>query len=368
VARADGERSDERWSPDEDALVERQLRALYRPPVPDPAFVAQLEEELMSGHPIAIPISGARGPLTTQDGHLMTSPGPFVPSTPLGPHPVRQPSAFGAFATAALLVLTLSLAALALRPGNPTADRPAALLAINATPASTPGVTAEEELLAVALPAEALPRGGDVIFALVDYTIPPDTEGTWSPPQPDSGCPEATCPGVELAYVLEGGMMVTATGPVQVVRAGRGEAEPIPADTEITLGPGDALLRPNSTTADFATTGATSARLVLGSLVPDYQVPPGWEMHDEDHVSGDRLSALSGPATLRLRRAALAVDADFAAPPGAVAQVGVTLANPPALGSRSDGSLINVGTEAATIYALALESAGPGGATPAARS
>ncbi len=163
-------------------------------------------------------------------------------------------------------------------------------------------------------------------------------------------------------------MAVTAAGPVQVVRAGRGEAEPIPADTEITLGSGDAILRPNSTTVDFATTGATSAHVLLGSLVPDYQVPPGWEMHDEDHVSGDRLSALSGPATLRLRRAALAVDADFAAPPGAVAQVGVTLANPPALGARSDGSLINVGTEAATIYALAFESAGPGGATPAARS
>jgi hypothetical protein len=47
---------------------------------------------------------------------------------------------------------------------------------------------------------------------------------------------------------------------------------------------------------------------------------------------------------------------------------GGTLANPPALGARSDSSLINVGSEAATIYALALESAGPGGATPAARS
>ena len=368
MAWADGERPDERWSPDEDALVERQLRALYRPPVPDPAFVAQLEEELMSTHSVVVPISGAHVPLTTQDGHLMTSPGPFVPSTPLGPHPVRHRWAFGAFATAGLLVLTLGLAAFVLRPNHPTPDRPVTLLAINATPASTPGVTVEEELLVVALPAEMLLHGAEDIFALVDYTIPPDTEGTWAPPQPDSGCPEATCPGVELAYVLEGGMTVTAAGPVQVVRAGRGEAEPIPAGTAILLGPGDALLRPTSTTADFATTGATSAHLVLGSLVPDYQVPPGWEMHDDDHVGGDRLSTLSGPAMLRLRRTVLAADAVFAAPPGAVAQLGVTLANPPALGSRSDGSLINVGTEAATIYALALESAGPGGATPAARS
>ena len=366
MAGADAERSDERWRTDEDALVERQLRALYRPPAPDPAFVAQLEEELMSAHSVAVPISGAHVPLTTPNGRLLPSPGPFVPSTPLGPHPVRHRWAFGAFATAALVVLTLGLAAFALRPNHPTADRPVALLAIDATPASTAGVTAEEELLAVALPAEALTHGAEVTFALVDYTIPPDTEGTWPPPQPDSGCPEATCPGVELVYVLEGGFTVTAAGPVQVVRAGRGEAEPIPAGTAITLGPGDALLRPNSTTVDFATAGATSAHLVLGSLVPDYQVPPGWEMHDEDHVGGDRFSTLSGPAMLRLRRTVLAADAVFAAPPGAVAQVGVTLATPPALGTRSDGSLVNVGTEAATVYALALESAGPGGATPAA--
>ena len=173
--------------------------------------------------------------------------------------------------------------------------------------------------------------------------------------------------GVELAYVLEGGMTVTAAGPVQVVRAGRGGRSRSGLDYPILLGPGDALLRPTSTTVDFATTGARSAHLVLGSLVPDYQVPPGWEMHDEDHVGGDRLSTLSGPAMLRLRRIVLAADAVFAAPPGAVAQVGVSLANPPALGTRSDGSLINVGTE--RPRSMPWPSSRPGrDATPAARS
>jgi hypothetical protein len=374
VAGTDAERPHEWWRTDGDALVESRLRALYHPPEPDPAFVTQLEEELMVAHSVAVPTSGLDWP-TTPNGRAVPSPAEWsVPVPSLGPHARRHRWAFAQLATAALLVFTLGITYLALRPGHPATDRLAVLPAMGATPAApAPGVTAEEELLAVALSPEALPHGDDATFGLVHYTIPAGAAGTWPPPQPAAGCPEAGCLGVDLAYVLEGDLTVTATGPVQVVRSdGRGAAEPIPAGTALTLGPGDATLRPNGTTADYANAGVTPVQLVLGYLTPGgiltYQIPSGWDTHDVGSFSGGQLAEVAGPATLRLRRADLAADAVFAAPPGAAAQVGVAESDSAALGSQSDGALVNVGDQAATVYALALEPSELRHATPAATS
>jgi hypothetical protein len=353
------------------SIIDR-VRTLDDARSPDSDFVTRLEQQIMGSSATTwFDLSAAQTTLTgsangQREGLRM----------PLTLSRVDRPGRhwMASLATAALVLLTLIAGYVAfggvLRPRQQD-DMLAAISAIDGTPA--PGVTAEEELLAVALAAEALPRGGDVILGLLHYTIPPATEGAWPPAQPATGCPEAGCPGVELAYVLEGSVTVTAASPLQVVRAaGRGEAQPIPADTALTLGPGDATLRPNGTAADYANAGATPVQVVLGYLAPGgiltYQFPPDWDLHDDDSFSGGQLAEVSGPATLRLRRAVLAADAVFAAPPGAVAQVGIAVSDPPALGTQSDGALVNAGDEATTVYALALESSELRNATPAASS
>ena len=350
-------------------IIDR-VRTLDDARSPDLDFVTRLEQQIMeSSASTWFDLSVSHTTLTSSaNGHREGLRMPL--SLPRVDRPGRQ--WMGSLVTAALLLLTLVVGYAAfggaLRPRQQD-NMLAAIPAIEATPA--PGVTAEEELLAVALPAEALPHAGRVILGLLHYTIPPTAEGTWPPAQPATVCPDAGCPGMELAYVLEGSVTVTAASPLQVVRGdGRGEAEPIPAGTELTLGPGDATLRPNGTAADYANAGATPAQLVLGYLAPGgimtYQSPPGWDMHDDESFSGGQLAEVSGPATLRLRRAVLAADAVFAPPPGAVTQVGVSLSDPPALGSQSDGALVNAGDEAATVYALALEPSELRNATPAA--
>lgn len=95
------------------------LRARYRPPAPDSAFVARLEEDLMSNAP-SIPIA-APSPL-----HQPHSTGQFAPRS-------FAPGAW--LATAALLVLTLAAAFVALGPSR-SSTPVIAPAATTATPAA----------------------------------------------------------------------------------------------------------------------------------------------------------------------------------------------------------------------------------------
>jgi len=73
VDGADTERPFERLRTHGDVVVEARLRALYRPPEPDPAFVVQLEEELMRAHSVTVPTAGLAWP-TTPNGRAVPSP------------------------------------------------------------------------------------------------------------------------------------------------------------------------------------------------------------------------------------------------------------------------------------------------------
>jgi sugar lactone lactonase YvrE len=150
VAGTDAERPNEWWRTHREALVERRLRALYHPPEPDPAFVAQLEEDLMLTRLIAVPTLGASAGPATPNGRVVPSPTPLVSAASPGPHPARHRWILAQFSTAALLMLLAVGSFFLFGPGRPDrkGESPAIVPAIS-SPAATP---------------EASPMAGPVAF------------------------------------------------------------------------------------------------------------------------------------------------------------------------------------------------------------
>jgi DNA-binding beta-propeller fold protein YncE len=138
VAGTDAERPHEWWRTDGDALVESRLRALYHPPEPDPAFVAQLEEDLMLTRLIAVPTLGASAGPATPNGRVVPSPTQRVSTALPGLHSGRHRWILAQFSTAALLMLLAVGSLFLFGPGRPDrkGDSPAIVPAISSTPAT----------------------------------------------------------------------------------------------------------------------------------------------------------------------------------------------------------------------------------------
>jgi DNA-binding beta-propeller fold protein YncE len=138
VAGTDAERPHEWWRTDGDALVESRLRALYHPPEPDPAFVAQLEEDLMLTRPIAVLTLGASAGPATPNGRVVPSPTRLVSTASPGLHAGRHRWALAQFSTAALLILLAVGSFFLFGPGrlDRKGESPAIVPAISSTPAT----------------------------------------------------------------------------------------------------------------------------------------------------------------------------------------------------------------------------------------
>jgi DNA-binding beta-propeller fold protein YncE len=138
VAGTDAKRPHEWWRTDGDALVERRLRALYHPPEPDLAFVAQLEEDLMLTRSIAGLTLGASAGPVTPNGRVVPSPTQLVSTASPGPHPARHRWILAQFSTAALLILLAVGSLFLFGPGRPDrkGESPAIVPAISSPPAT----------------------------------------------------------------------------------------------------------------------------------------------------------------------------------------------------------------------------------------
>ena len=138
MAGTDAERPNEWWRTHREALVERRLRALYHPPEPDPAFVAQLEEDLMLTRLIAVPTLGASAGPATPNGRVVPSPTQLVSTASPGPHPARHRWILAQFSTAALLILLAVGSFFLFGPGRPDrkGESPAIVPAISSPPAT----------------------------------------------------------------------------------------------------------------------------------------------------------------------------------------------------------------------------------------
>jgi len=268
-----------------------------------------------------------------------------------GPHPAPRIRWAGVqFATALLLVVTLGLGYLALRPGTPESLRLAALVA-PATPA--PAELAPQTLATITLPAGMVPS--EIFGALSHFTIPAGTQSgtgsTWV-----STC----CVGVRFEYIVSGSLTVHSAGPVQVLHGGTSTWKTMAAGTEVSVTAGDALLLRMEDAFDAANSGSVPVELVEGNLF-DGQVigdpnPGGWIYHNQD-IRRTLFSAPTGPLTVRLQLTTLARGADLPLPADAVVQFAVSLKQGVTLGTREDFAMRNLSPWPVVAYVLTLEPA-----------
>ena len=276
------------------------------------------------------------------------------------------------------LLVALLVGPAAVGRGGPTAlaqgGTPSAEDGAPGTPA--PAVAAEETLLEVTLPADALPRGAGVVAGLAHFTVPPGTRSAWL-----GSRPPACCPGPLVEYVLAGSYTVRAEAAIRVVRAD-GTAAEAPAGATVVLGAGDGLVSRNETAVEAANAGAAPVELLGWALIDDPTASfgghylGGWSVHAVDVRSGEEgpfgVRVPTGAAAVRLQRIELAPGAAVPPPPAGT-RFAVTLPENAAgtpvaasLAKRSDGTFVNAGGEILTLYALTLEPTDAGPGTPGA--
>jgi hypothetical protein len=226
-----------------------------------------------------------------------------------------------------------------------------------------PDSRAEQTLLDDILPEDQLRTPGRFNSIMGYYAVPVGSRDSWS--GPTDNAPEPL-----VWTVLSGTYTVRSEQEMRIARAGTsGGTTAIAAGEEITLGPGDTLVRPVHAAMDLANSGTKPVNLVVWTLgdvnVQGPSLPPNWDSLPcyPGQTSG---TAPTGPVRLTLRLVTLLPQSTLSAPPGAFVQQYLDLTSEaPNLGQKSDYSLVNQGTEPATLYVVILEPAHPGdGATP----
>jgi hypothetical protein len=240
------------------------------------------------------------------------------------------------------------------------------------TPVASPAAGADvEPLLAVTLPAAALPARVQASFGV----------GTWPAGAAQRTPAGATPAGAGVDLVLAGRLGVRSAGPLLVARAG-GAPAPAAAGTEVELGPGDAAAFLDAAAAwETRTAGtgpATLLYLSVGSLdgptttgTPEVTGEPAPEAHCDcegaiGYLGETQWASLGGgDVAATFARATIAPGASLPAHAGpglrlvgsetvAVGEAGVL-----------PGPLANTGDSPLVVYVLTLAPAG-GAATPVA--
>jgi hypothetical protein len=312
---------------------------------PDPAFVARLEEDLMHAFAMNPPIP-AHHQRVKANGRA-TLPPRYLPLPTPAPSRPRGRWALTQFATALLLLVTLGgvyVAFMAQRSGR-DGDRA--------------GLTPNQ----VATPSpSAFPTGDYFPFFLELVTVDPGARPVLTPDA--GGC----CPGPVIDYILEGTDVLRVDGPLHVARASRpGTFETVPTGTAVTLGPGDATIHRTESGWEVINSGTSTLRLLHVLLSPNgFPGPPvNWNYPEYGWVSPPPAAPL-GALDVTLQRVTLAPDAILQAVPGdSLAFVPGSYGASVTLAQRSDGSVHNLGREAAVAFVLTLH---PAGSAPGTRS
>jgi len=267
-------------------------------------------------------------------------------------HPVLR------YAAAAILILGIVLSFDLFRDYRADHDRGPAILA----PAS-PEPTAESTdntVLETTIPADVIPASGFDSAGLALFTIPVGNRSTWE---------KFCCAGPLIEHVISGTVTVRIAAAIQVVRAD-GTVEDVPADTEVTLKPGDSLITRIEATREVANTGTEP--VVLISFVAlegnsghfDGDRLPGWQEGVKD-VLNDPLAFLHEPIAVRLSTTTVMNGESIPAPTS-----GYLFVNPPFDGGfiarHSDGSVQVFGQigQPVEVYAITLTQSGDSGSTP----
>ncbi len=257
------------------------------------------------------------------------------------------------FATVLLLAVTIGLAYFTLEPMRRTVGRLVGIPVTLFAPENlTPGVTNEETLFEIALPAEAIPHGNRVSGGLAHFSLAPGKRTTWD--GTGGGC----CPGFRFDYVLEGTFTVRPAGYARVFRAAANlSPETVAPGQEVTLGPGDAVMLRYEDAFDSANPGSAPVQLLDISFIDGFfqlrADGPGWELHLDADVAYS-LTVPDQPATLRLTKVDLAPGAIMPPSPGAVTQLGITLADNAPLDVHNTDSIGNINDEPVTVHVVTL--------------
>jgi hypothetical protein len=171
-------------------------------------------------------------------------------------------------ATVALLLLTLAVGFMAILqqppegPGEPRWT-PALVRALEAGP----GTVGDEVLAEAIFGIDQLP-GGDKEVIFYRLTLPPG-ETLTALAGPSCGCPGwPVSGGVGAEVVQSGAYRLRLAAPIQVQSRGAARVESIPAQTEVTLGPGDAAIYPEYTaSAEIRAAGDAPVHLVGVAII-----------------------------------------------------------------------------------------------------
>ncbi|MBA2598488.1 MAG: zf-HC2 domain-containing protein [Chloroflexia bacterium] len=242
------------------------------------------------------------------------------------------------------------------------------VLTLEPAASSTPDVLSEETLLQLSLPAEAVPQGDDLMSEIGLASVRPGARTEWTPGE------DVASSGIRVGYVLKGTLSLRAGTDVQLVRAGSMVRESVAADTDVLLAAGDSWIAPSATAFAATSDSVRSTEVVYFVLTsaPKYDLPGSWTFLDYEWVP--ELTVPPGAKMLRLRRVELAVNGRRPAPPdglqfGTTAPVNVA-GTPVSVVSAAvgrlpaDGTLVNVGKQVITVYAITLDPSEPGEGTP----
>jgi quercetin dioxygenase-like cupin family protein len=348
----DSSDADTQWVDPERAAVVRRIYALAEAPVPGAAR-ERVRQRLLTSHESPTLDTEPFTPAEVLEFGVAPrqSAGQLI-LTRLPAHPVMR---YAALAALLLLVLggIIGSSRLVDRLRD---DEPAMIQAPGLGPdTATPTDVTEKTLLDVVLTAEETRAAGRFGSIMGYYAVPPGSRESW-PGSTDSA------PEPKVWSVLSGIYTVHADQELQIARAGNdGRATAVAAGDEVRLGPGDSLFRPAGSVMELSNTGQEPVHLVVWTLgdinLREPSLPSNW-VSLPCYPSGTGGAAPTGPTRLKLRLVTLSPKAVLSAPPGAYVQQVLDLTQEaPNLGQKSDYSLVNHGSESATLYVVSLEPA-----------
>jgi hypothetical protein len=326
----------------------RRVQALDHVPPPDPGFVSQVREELLSD--VAGPFTLGPQVSRTPNGRVLMAPwaAPLVPPRPsLGQ---RQRWAVTQVATALLVLLTVLAVYVAFGPGRP---HPAVFPAVEGTPAATPAPSVTTVPLGSGT-AEALPDDPAWLMTFHSTFRPGGRYGL----EPSEG--------PDLAAISSGTLTYHADQPLTVTRAAAGGApgarEVIPAGTDAVLGAGDSVLIPMGANVSRQNDGTEPAVEVMTMLEGTFLGSRGRSGSSNVvdlpivtfHIS-DADTLPPAPVTITLSHVVLAPEAQFTPPAASWWMVGTPEEAYPNIEQQPDGGAINTGTDPIDLYLTTVE-------------
>jgi hypothetical protein len=269
-----------------------------------------------ASHDAPVMEPGATPALLTPIGSAPSANGRRVTPHALGQEARIVPS-FGhrartQLATAALLLVTLAIAFVALRPQIPEVrDESTRVPALIGALESVPGDVVDELLLEATFSAAELPAG-DVEAVFYRLTLPPGASLPYlaGPLCKCSGEMAEVGAGVEV--IESGAYTLRLDAPMRIQRDGASQAAvEIPAQAEVILGPGDTAIYPDNTVPGAIGNGGDEPVVVIGVTIHGMEgsgvraprLPTGVRLERLSHtISSEWRSLPAGPVSVSVWR------------------------------------------------------------------